>query len=79
MNDIDENLEDSTHSVVARHLAHRLNDPKSLVYYEILAKTYPHTLLLDLLAGVLQIPDEKITTSRAAIFVANVKRHEPRK
>lgn len=78
MNDLSQNLDDSNDLIVARHLADRLNDHKSLAYYEILARTYPHKLLLDLLAGVLQIPDEKITTNRAAIFVANIKRHEPK-
>jgi hypothetical protein len=77
MTQIDENLNDSTDLVLARHLADRLKDHKSLAYYFILAQTYSHKLLLDLLASVLQVPDEKVTTSRAAIFVANVKRHEP--
>jgi hypothetical protein len=72
-----EHLDGATDIVVARHLADRLNDHKSLAYYHIVAQRYSHKFLLDLLASILQVPDEKITTSRAAIFVANIKRYEP--
>lgn len=77
MKSTEKNLNDSNDLILARHLADRLKDQKSLAYYFILTQTYSHKLLLDLLASVLQIPDDKVTTSRAAIFVANVKCHEP--
>jgi hypothetical protein len=79
MNTLEENLDDSNDLIVARHLADRLNDQKSLAYYFLLAQTHSHKYLLDLLASILQIPDEKVEVSRAAIFVANVKRHAPGK
>lgn len=64
---------------LARHIAEQLNDKGSVAYYFILATTYSHDLLKEVLAEVLKIPQEKITTRRAAIFVANIKRYAPRR
>jgi hypothetical protein len=63
---------------LARHIAEQLNDKGSLAYYFILAQTYSHDLLKEVLEEVLKIPQEKINTRRAAIFVANIKRYAPR-
>ena len=78
MNHIEEYLNNPSDIALARHLAQTLQDQASLAYYVIIAQTYSHELLLSLLESIMKIPDEKITTRRAAIFVANVKRHVPR-
>jgi hypothetical protein len=77
MKSIKEYLNNPTDITLARYLAETLNDQSSVAYYLILAQTYPHKLLLEILESILRIPDDKITTRRAAIFVANVKRHVP--
>lgn len=64
---------------LARHIAEQLNDKGSVAYYYILAQTYSHDLLKDVLEEVLKIPQDKITTRRAAIFVANIKRYAPKR
>jgi hypothetical protein len=77
MKSIEEYLNNPSDIGLARHLADTLNDQASLAYYVILAQTYPHQLLLDILESIMRVPEDKITTRRAAIFVANVKRHVP--
>lgn len=64
---------------LAQHIATQLKDKGSVAYYFILAQTYSHELLREVLEEVLKIPQEKINTRRAAIFVANIKRYAPKR
>lgn len=79
MKSIEEFLTNPDDLSLARHLANTLDDRASIAYYLTLAQTYSHELVLELLESVMKIPDEKITTRRAAIFVANLKRYAPKK
>ncbi len=77
MTSIEEYLKNPDDVTLARHLAHTLSDRSSIAYYLTLSRSYSHELLLEILESVMKIPDEKITTRRAAIFVANIKRYVP--
>jgi hypothetical protein len=79
MKHIEEYINNPSDIALASHLADTLNDQSSLAYYVILAQTYSHELLLSILESIMRVPDDKVTTRRAAIFVANVKRHVPSK
>lgn len=53
---------------LAREIAERLNDHKSLTQYLKYAKQYPHRVLREKLDYVCSLPERKITSSRAAYF-----------
>lgn len=78
MKSIEELLNNPDDLTLARHLASELNDRGSVSYYLVLTQTYSHELLLEVLASVMAIPEHKIHTRRAAIFVASIKRYAPK-
>jgi len=53
---------------IAHELAERLGDPQGLPYYLSLARKYPATHLLQILAEVMEVPDAQIRKSRGALF-----------
>lgn len=60
---------------LALDLANGLDDRKGLLLYDVYARKYPESFLRTTLATVKEIPIEKITKSRAALFNYLVKRY----
>lgn len=63
---------------LAYHLADSLDDPGALPLFKVYAKRYPPYFLRDTLAKVLSMPQEKIRTNRAALFVHLVQQYDPK-
>ena len=63
---------------LAHMLANTLNDPGALSLYKTYVQRYPHGFLRDTLAKVMAIPQEKIRSNRAALFVYLVQQYDPR-
>lgn len=60
---------------IAYDLAEALNDPEGIALYISYAKRFPESLLRGTLGDVLEIPDEKIRKSRAALFNHIISKH----
>ena len=56
------------HELLALDLARELNDYQGLPFYLSCSKKYPEPLLRGVLSQVKEVPEEKITKSRAALF-----------
>jgi hypothetical protein len=61
---------------LAHEIAERLNDPASLSQFLRYTKEVPHEVLRDFLNNASSVPDNKISVSRAAIFVSRVKNYK---
>lgn len=61
---------------LAHEIAERLNDPASLTQFLRYTKEVPHEVLRDFLNNACSVPDNKISVSRAAIFVSRVKNYK---
>ncbi len=53
---------------LAQELAERLRDPEGLPLYLKVAKQYSESSIRQILGRVLEVPDERIRTSRGALF-----------
>lgn len=62
--------------LMAYRLASALNDLHGIRYYLSLATRFPHDVLLQQLAIVLEIPDAGIKTTRARYFNGCMKRRQ---
>ena len=64
--------------LLAWDLAWALNDPEGIRFYRYCARLYPEAQLRRILAGVMEIPPEKIRRSRAALFNFLIQKHAPK-
>ena len=53
---------------LAQELAERLGDPQGLPLYLTVARRYTEFSIRQILGRVLEVPDERIRTSRGALF-----------
>jgi hypothetical protein len=60
---------------LAQELAERLGDAPGLPLYLIVARRYTETSIRQILGRVLEIPDERIRTSRGALFNWLIQRY----
>ena len=60
----------------AKELAEILNDTDALSLYFNFVEKYPESLLREVLAKTLAIPDEKIRKTRGALFNYLIKQHD---
>jgi hypothetical protein len=63
---------------LAQELAERLGDPQGLPLYLKVAKRYSESSIRQILVRVLEVPDERIRTSRGALFNWLIQRHGKR-
>jgi len=63
---------------LAQELAERLHDPEGLPLYLKVAKQYTESSIRQILRRVLEVPDERIRTSRGALFNWLIHRHGKR-
>lgn len=63
--------------LLACDLAEALNDRQTLSIYLLYAKRYPENLLRKILGEVMEIPDQQIKKSRAALFHYLVQKYAP--
>jgi hypothetical protein len=64
--------------LLAWDLAMALNDPAGIRFYRFCARRYPEAQLRRILAGVMEIPPERIRRSRAALFNFLIQKHAPK-
>jgi hypothetical protein len=64
--------------LLAWDLATALDDPAGIRFYRCCARRYPEAQLRRILAGVMEIPPEKIRRSRAALFNFLIQKHAPK-
>jgi len=62
--------------LLALDLARELNDCKGLPFYLSCTKKYPESLLRKVLGRVKEVPSEKITKSRAALFNHMIQKYD---
>jgi hypothetical protein len=65
---------------LAQELAERLGDPEGLPLYLKVAKQYTESSIRQILRRVLEVPDERIRTSRGALFnwlIHRYGKHDP--
>ena len=60
---------------LAQELAERLGDPDGLPLYLKVVKRYTESTIRHLLGQVLEVPDERIRTSRGALFNWLIQRY----
>jgi len=60
---------------LAQELAERLADPHGLPLYLKVARRYTESSIRHILGRVLEVPDERIRTSRGALFNWLIHRH----
>jgi len=60
---------------LAQELAERLGDPQGLALYLKVARRYTESSIRQILGRVLEVPDERIRTSRGALFNWLIHRH----
>ena len=63
---------------LAQELTERLDDPQGLPLYLKVARRYTETSIRQILGRVLEVPDERIRTSRGALFNWLIQRHGTR-
>jgi hypothetical protein len=63
---------------LAQELAERLSDPQGLALYLNVARRYTESSIRQILGRVLEVPDERIRTSRGALFNWLIHRHGKR-
>lgn len=64
---------------IAGYLATRLRDEKSLAFYRLVARAVPREVVRDALARALDVPQQSIRRSRAALFAHLMRPHMPRR
>lgn len=64
--------------LLACDLAEALNDRQTLSIYLLYAKRYPENLLRKILGQVMEIPDQQIKKSRAALFHYLIQKYAPK-
>ena len=62
--------------LLAFDLARELNDRQGLLFYLSCTKKYPESLLRKVLGQVKEVPSEKITKSRAALFNHMIQKYD---
>ena len=60
---------------LAQELAERLSDPQGLPLYLKVARRYTESSIRQILGRVMEVPDERIRTSRGALFNWLIHRH----
>ncbi len=60
---------------LAQELAERLGDPDGLPLYRKVATRYTESSICHILGQVMEVPDERIRTSRGALFNWLIHRH----
>ena len=60
---------------LAQELAERLHDPEGLPLYLKVATQYTESSIRQILRRVMEVPDERIRTSRGALFNWLIHRH----
>jgi len=65
----------SKEEALAEELAERLGDPAGLPYYLTIAQLYPESEIRHVLGMALEVPEERIRTSRGAFFNWLVSHH----
>jgi len=60
---------------LAQELAERLGDPQGLPLYLTVARRYTESSIRQILGRVMEVPDERIRTSRGALFNWLIHRH----
>ena len=60
---------------LAQELAERLGDPQGLPLYLKVARRYTESSIRQILGRVMEVPDERIRTSRGALFNWLIHRH----
>ena len=63
---------------LAQELAERLGDPQGLALYLKVARRYTESSIRQILGRVMEVPDERIRTSRGALFNWLIHRHGTR-
>jgi hypothetical protein len=63
---------------LAQELAERLEDPQGLPLYLKVARRYTESSIRQILGRVMEVPDERIRTSRGALFNWLIHRHGKR-
>ena len=63
---------------LAQELAERLDDPQGLALYLKVARRYTESSIRQILGRVMEVPDERIRTSRGALFNWLIHRHGTR-
>jgi hypothetical protein len=65
----------SREEYLAQELAERLGDPQGLPLYLKVARRYTESSIRQILGRVMEVPDERIRTSRGALFNWLIHRH----
>ena len=68
----------SREEYLAQELTERLDDPQGLPLYLKVARRYTESSIRQILGRVMEVPDERIRTSRGALFNWLVQRHGKR-
>lgn len=63
---------------VASELAEKLGDPKGIAVYRTIAKEYEESYIRSILSQVLDVPLDRIRTTRGALFTWLIKHHADR-
>ena len=63
---------------LAQELTERLGDPQGLPLYLKVARRYTESSIRQILGRVMEVPDERIRTSRGALFNWLIQRHGTR-
>jgi hypothetical protein len=63
---------------LAQELAERLGDPEGLPLYRKVANQYTESSIRQIIRRVLEVPDERIRTSRGALFNWLIHHHGTR-
>ncbi len=64
---------------LADYLAKRLDDEKSLAFYQLVARRVPREVVQEALTRALDVPRKDVRRSRAALFTSIVREHLPRR
>ena len=64
---------------LAQELTERLGDPQGLPLYLKVARRYTESSIRQILGRVMEVPDERIRTSRGALFNWLIHRHGTRR
>lgn len=69
---------DGHEEALASELAEKLGDPKGIALYRKIAKEYDEAYIRSMLSQVMEVPQERIRASRAALFTWLIHHHADR-
>lgn len=69
---------DGHEEALASELAEKLGDPKGIALYRKIAKQYEEPYIRSMLSQVMEVPPDRIRTSRGALFTWMIHHHADR-